>query len=226
MTAVDVPVNPFSTVLASSIHDIKTSLTTIRELIDQLAQIDSLPKTPAFRQLEFEASRMNSSLVQLLIFYKIDAALFAPVIDEYQVKEIVDDVAAQQSSLLSLSAIDLINECPDDLYCYCDASLIATVLVSIVNNAQRYCRKTIVLSAFSVDDTVCFQVEDDGDGYPDELLTKSPLLPIASEASNTGLGLFFAATIAKLHTNGNQPGYVQIDNDSRYRGARFRLFLP
>lgn len=225
MSPITSQINNFPTILASSIHDIKNSLSTVRELIDQLAKREGVAETPEFRQLEFEASRMNSSLMQLLILYKIDSALFSPVIDEYQVKDILDDVAAQQRGLLALSGIVLTAECPDDLYCYCDNGLINTVLISMVNNAQRYCRKMIFLSAYQSGDGVCFQVEDDGEGYPEEFVV-NPAHPTAQGPGNTGLGLFFAATIAQLHNNGGQKGFVRIDNDSRFQGARFRLFLP
>lgn len=219
------PINNFPTILAASIHDIKNSLSIARELIAQLARLDGVAETPEFRQLEFEASRMNSSLMQLLILYKIDSSLFCPVIDEYQVKDILDDVVAQQRGVLALGGIGLIVECADDLYCYCDSGLINTVLISIINNAQRYCRKTIVLSAYQSGDSVCFQVEDDGEGYPAELIADLSH-PVANGPGNTGLGLFFAVTIAGLHDNGTKSGIVRIDNNSRFEGARFRLFLP
>ncbi len=219
------PINNFPTILAASIHDIKNSLSTVCELIGQLAKLDGAAETPEFRQLEFEASRMNNSLMQLLILYKIDSALFCPVIDEYQVKDILDDVVAQQRGLMALGGIGLTVEYADDLYCYCDSGLINTVLISIIDNAHRYCRKTIVLSAYQSGDSVCFQVEDDGEGYPAELIADLSH-PVANGPGNTGLGLFFAATIAGFHSNGAKNGRVRIDNDSRFKGARFRLFLP
>ena len=41
-----------------------------------------------------------------------------------------------------------------------------------------------------------------------------------------GLGLFFAATLAQMHINGEQRGYIEIDNNSHLGGARFSLYLP
>ncbi len=61
----------FPAILASSVHDIKNSLTTVRELIEHIANQQE-SKNQDLIQLEFEANRMNNSLVQLLELYKID----------------------------------------------------------------------------------------------------------------------------------------------------------
>ena len=223
------PIINFPTILASSIHDIKNSLSHVRELIKQLAKLHNNAENSEFQLLEIEANRMNSSLMQLLLLYKIDSSLFKPVIDEYPVSDILADVAAQQESLLALNNIELMLDYPEDLLCYCDNALINTALISIVNNAQRYCSKRILLSAHQDGrDGVCFCVEDDGKGYPENFKYDPETHSFETDfsAGNTGLGLFFAATIAQLHTQGSQKGYIVTDNDSRLGGARFSLFLP
>lgn len=223
------PIINFPAILASSIHDIKNSLTHIRELIKQLAKLHSNAENSEFQLLEIEADRMNSSLMQLLILYKIDSSLFKPVIDEYSALEILADVADQQESLLAMNNIELALDCPEDLFCYCDNALINTALVSIVNNAQRYCQRKIMLSAHRIaNNAVCFCVEDDGAGYPEKLKYGQDTHSLESNFSsgNTGLGLFFASTIAQLHTQGPEKGYITTDNNSRLGGARFSLFLP
>ncbi|MGR9053124.1 MAG: sensor histidine kinase [Gammaproteobacteria bacterium] len=222
-------VNDFSAVLASSIHDIKNSMSHVRELLAGLAKHKNFAENPQFRQLEIEANRMNASLMQLLILYKIDSSLFKPMIDEYPAHDLLADVAAQQQNLLAMSRIDLSIECPEDLFCYCDSALIDTALNSIVNNAQRFCRKHIILSAeAAAGDGIRFSVEDDGEGYPEALAGNADPHIGAGElhTGNTGLGLIFAATIAQLHSKGEQRGYITTDNQSRLGGARFSLFLP
>lgn len=223
------PIVNFPAILASSIHDIKNSLSHVRELIKQLAKRPGNAESSEFQLLEIEANRMNSSLMQLLILYKIDSSLFKPVIDEYSVYEIIADVAAQQESLLTLDHKELLLECPEDLFCYCDQALIITTLNSIINNAQRYCRQKILLSAqHTPDDGVCFRIEDDGKGYPANLSYSREAQSQEADLSteNTGLGLFFAVTIAQLHSHGEQKGYITTDNNSRLGGARFSLWLP
>jgi signal transduction histidine kinase len=218
----------FSTILASSVHDIKNSLTALQALLSQLESVYQDPKPNEFKQLEFETNRMNNCLMQLLILYKIDLLQFNLSIDEYSVADMLEDVVAQQSTLLSLSHIQLITECHDDLFCYCDNALITNALCTLVNNAQRYCHSKVLLSAVQEDDYVVFCIEDDGNGYPESLTASDhKQLPQADLANgNTGLGLFFTETIAQLHIKGDKRGFITTDNNSQFGGARFRLYLP
>lgn len=218
----------FPAILASSVHDIKNSLTALRALLSQLENVYQDPKPTEFRQLEFETNRMNNCLMQLLTLYKIDLSQFSLTIDEHSVADILEDVVAQQSTLLSLSNIQLITECHDELFCYCDNALISNALCTLVNNAQRYCRSKVLLSVVQEDDYIVFCIEDDGKGYPENLISSDykqlPQIDLAN--GNTGLGLFFTETTAQLHVKGDKRGFIMTDNNSQFGGARFKLYLP
>jgi len=218
----------FPAILASSVHDIKNSLITLRALITQLENTYQDQKPKEFEHLEFETNRMNNSLMQLLTLYKIDSSLFNLTIDEHSAAEVLEDVIAQQSTLLALSNIQLSTECADDLFCYCDNAMISSAISTLVNNAQRYCNGKILLSATQEDGYVVFSIEDDGAGYPKNLLSfdpqKNSQIDLAS--GNTGLGLLFVSTIAQMHTNGDKRGFITTENNSRFGGAKFSLYLP
>ncbi|EGW23824.1 sensor histidine kinase [Methylobacter tundripaludum] len=218
----------FPAILASSVHDIKNSLTALRALLSQLETVYQDPKPTEFRQLEFETNRMNNCLMQLLTLYKIDLSQFSLSIDEHSAADILEDVVAQQSTLLSLSNIQLITECHDELFCYCDNALISNALCTLVNNAQRYCQSKVLLSVVQEDDYIVFCIEDDGKGYPESLISSDykqlPQIDLAN--GNTGLGLFFTETIAQLHIKGDKRGFIMTDNNSQFGGARFKLYLP
>ena len=218
----------FQTILASSIHDIKNSLTMVRELIMQVAAKQQSRKNQDFIQLEFEVNRMNSSLIQLLQLYKIDSDKFSLEIDEYAVTDIFQEIKAQQSPLLKLNKLRFTLDCPENLFCYCDYDHICNALSSILNNAQRYTNSQILLSAYQEQGSVVFCMEDDGEGYPKSMLTVDITdLPANKWVSgSTCLGLYFVATIAKLHQSQGRGGFIKIDNNSVLGGARFRLFLP
>lgn len=218
----------FPAILASSVHDIKNSLTALRALLSQLDNAYQDPKPTEFRQLEFETNRMNNCLMQLLTLYKIDLSQFSLSIDEYSASDLLEDVVAQQSTLLALSNIQLITECHDELFCYCDNALISNALCTLVNNAQRYCQSKVLLSVAQENDYIVFCIEDDGKGYPENLLSPDykqlPRIDMAN--GNTGLGLFFTETIAQLHIKGDKRGFIMTDNNSQLGGARFKLYLP
>ncbi|MFU8788715.1 MAG: sensor histidine kinase [Methylobacter sp.] len=229
MSNAPIPSIDFPAILASSVHDIKNSLTTLRALLSQLENsYHEGTKPNEFRQLEFETNRMNNCLMHLLTLYKIDLSRFSPAIDEHSVSDIIEDVVAQQSTLLALGNVELLTECDDDLFCYCDSTLIGHALCTLVNNAQRYCRHKVLLSATEEDGYIVFSIEDDGEGYPANFISSdgktSQQLDLAK--GNTGLGLFFTKTIAQLHTQGDKQGFITTDNNSQLGGARFKLHLP
>lgn len=218
----------FPTLLASTVHDIKNSLGTLLGLVQQLSQKPALSQDPDLHQLEFEAGRINHSLMQLLVMYKIDSRNFSLAIDEYPVIDLINDAKAQQARLTKINHIEVVVDCDADLLGYCDYQNISNALGTILNNAQRYCRSKVLISAYQENEYLVVGIEDDGRGYPEHLLKADLSNPNALDwiSGNTGLGLYFVSAIAKLHKSKDKHGFVRIDNQSRIGGARFRLFLP
>jgi K+-sensing histidine kinase KdpD len=218
----------FPTILASTVHDIKNALATLLELAQRLRQKPLLGEDADLRQLEFEAIRINQSLMQLLVTYKVDQNAFGLMVDDYAAIDVLEEVLAQQCGLLALKSLQCSLDCADDLLCYCDFQYLSHVLASVLDNALRYSHRAVLMTAYEEAGYVVFAIEDDGDGYPDGLLKTDWQQPLSSDGvgGHTGLGLFFAAMIAGLHRNGSRYGTIRLDNQSRLGGARFRLFLP
>ena len=218
----------FPTILASSVHDIKNALTTLLESVRQLRQKPSLGEDADLQQLELEAVRIHQSLMQLLVMYKVDNQSFTLMVDEYPAIELLQEACAQQQSLLDLSRLQLAIECADDLVCYCDFQHVSHVLASMLNNALRHGRHRVLMSAYEHEGYCVFAIEDDGQGYPQALLIEDWRQPLQADwaSHRTGLGLFFAAMIARLHKNAHRQGSIILDNQSRLGGARFRMLLP
>ncbi|MBD9356747.1 sensor histidine kinase [Methylomonas albis] len=226
------PTNPssnglFPTILASTVHDIKNSLGTLLELVRQAAARQN-GQSAELGQLEFEAARINHSLMQLLVMYKIDSQKFSLDIEECAVIDIVNEAIHQQARLCGLHNIDLQVDCGDDLVCFCDNPIISNALAAVLNNALRYTRKAVLIAVAEEDGYLFITIEDDGEGYPPHFLAAD--LQDTTEldwvSGNTGLGLYFVSLMAGLHKNAGKSGFVRIDNESRLGGARFTLFLP
>lgn len=218
----------FPAILAFSVHEMKNSLSTVSELIRNFNSQEKFNACTELGQLEFEANRVNNILMQLLILYKIDEVNFTPNIDECFAHDILREVAAQQAPLFAMKNLALNIDSPDNLICYCDQSLICNALSTMVNNVQRYASKQVLLSAKYQDGYVCFQVEDDGKGYPEHFLQseKFDSSRINLNTGSTGLGLYFATTLAKMHTNRGNTGFVTLKNHSPLGGAVFSIYLP
>ncbi len=221
------PTIGFNAVLASSVHDIKNSLATLRELMLDLKHKHQ-DDNQEFIQLEFETNRMNNSLMQLLTLYKIESNNFSLHIEECPVMEIFQEVKAQHAPFLTLKQFQLTINCEQNHYCYCDYMLICNALASLLNNAQRYCNQKIHLSTYQKDHYQVICLEDDGSGYPEYLLDGNKHNQIETNwlSGNTGLGLHFISVLASLHKNKNKQGFISIDNASQLGGARLQLFLP
>jgi K+-sensing histidine kinase KdpD len=216
----------FTTLLASTIHDIKNSLGIVLQHIRSLSS--RYQQDPNLLQLEFETYRINNSLMQLLVLYKVDHNKFSLNIDEYPVSDILAEVRAENMPLLQGRQMSLSIHCPPEQMLFCDNALVCGALGTLLNNAQRYSKHSIFLSAYDEDGFTCLAIEDDGDGYPENMLqaNHNDLDNIDWVTGNTGLGLHFVSTIAALHKNNGRQGFIKLDNDSRLGGARFRLFLP
>lgn len=218
----------FPVILGSTVHDVKNSLGTLLGLIQQIGakQLDS--QADDIRQLEFEATRINHSLMQLLVMYKIDSHKFSLVEDEYAALDLIHEAKAQQDRLSKLHNVEVRIECSDDLLCYCDYQHVSNALATVLNNAQRYTNNVVIISANEINGYLRFCIEDDGQGYPPHLLNADLRDPTQLDwvSGNTGLGLYFVAAIAGFHKNRDKTGFVEIDNHSRLGGARFSLYLP
>lgn len=218
----------FPSILASTVHDIKNSLGTLQDLLQQLAAIQSENGLEGCRRLEFEANRINHSLMQLLAIYKIDSHKFCLDEDEYAAADLLAETKAQQECQLALCDVALVVECDPELICYCDFQYVSNALGTVLNNARRYSRHSVKISAQAERGYVRFCIEDDGQGYPARLLSADLNNPTEMDwvSGNTGLGLYFAAVIAGFHKNRDRSGFISIDNDSSLGGARFSLYLP
>ncbi|WP_367155871.1 sensor histidine kinase [Methylomonas sp. HYX-M1] len=222
------PAELFPLILGSTVHDIKNSLSNVTRLLQHLAERSALAQTGDFKQLQFETSRINHSLMQLLVMYKIDCQAFGLQIDEYPAIDILKEAAAQQGTLEQLNGQRIEIDCDRNLLCYCDFQHVGSALGAVLNNAQRYSRRHILLSAGEHAGFCRFCIEDDGNGYPEHWLKADLRNPGGNDwlHGNTGLGMYFAAEIAAFHQNRSLRGYASIDNASRFGGARFCLFLP
>ena len=119
----------------------------------------------------------------------------------------------------------LINQVPDDLVVYADASLLRRVFQNLIGNAIKYTpRGEVVIGAreLGVEGSVECWVADNGAGIPEELLEtifeKGETDP--ENAGGTGLGLAIVQTFTQAHG-----GKVTVESKEGV-GSKFRILLP
>lgn len=220
----------FSLVLASSIHDMKNSLgmllTSLEEVIDSSSSRDEAQKKH-FPILQYEASRVNSELIQLLNIYRLQQKNLPFTINDNYVSETIEDQVARNDVLFRTKDIELTIDCDPDFVWFYDDELIGNVIHNVLINAARYAKKRVHLSAELYADSLLVKIEDDGNGFPDFMINSAAITGNSKSATNsTQLGLFFASKIAHFHKKGESRGKIKIFNGGNLGGGIFSITLP
>jgi K+-sensing histidine kinase KdpD len=221
----------FSFVLASSVHDMKNSLgmllNTLAEVMEQYPpQNESHAKS--YTVLEYEAARINSELIQLLSLYRLDHDHIQVHVEEYFVLDLIHEQVARNHELLHTKKINLVLDCDESLVGYFDHDLIGGVLNNIIVNCARYSKDQLKISAIQTPEGLCISVEDDGPGYPEDMLNAFTFAEPRTNFANgrPHLGLLFANKVAFMHKNKSRRGSISLSNKSSLGGGCFKLFLP
>lgn len=221
----------FSGILASTVHDMKNSLGLLLSTLDEVmteCTPQSCPVYAQFSKLQYEAKRVNNDLIQLLTLYRIDNSQYTPNIASYSVSEFIEENVLENKPLLDFNAITIDVDCSNDLVWFFDRDLMSGVVNNVMNNAFRYTKDKLRLSAKEENGYLVLQIEDNGRGYPEQILHSRgrPQNPISFRSGSTGLGLYFAATVARLHRNQDKEGFVETRNGGAYGGGCFVIYLP
>jgi len=219
----------FSTIIASTIHDVKNSLNIVLNSLDEVVQTagDALPAEQVGK-LQHEARRVSNNLVKLLALYKMENKGLAANIDEYPVREFLEEVLMPEQSVLEARKISLSLNCDDALIGYFDRELVAGVLRNAINNSVRYAKSAVLVSAEERDGYLALSVNDDGVGFPESMLISAEQQGhgVNFSSGNTGLGLYFSAKVAELHKNKDKRGSIELSNGHVLGGGCFTLLLP
>lgn len=221
----------FSLVLASSVHDMKNSvgmlLASLESLIEDTPPVNER-QSRRFSTLHYEASRINSELIQLLTLYRMQNRMLPVHVDEHYIVDVLEDQLARNHMLLETKGVVATLDCDADLPWYFDSDLIGSVVHNILVNCVRYSKSSVLVSAKIEDDLLCITIADDGAGYPPQMLQREDvqLDDIEFSQGNTHLGLYFAEKIASFHKQNNRCGYIELSNGDPLGGGVFKLYIP
>ncbi|OGS85799.1 MAG: histidine kinase [Gallionellales bacterium GWA2_59_43] len=217
-----------SAFLASAIHDMKNSISVLISFLnDNITKLDPEAQREAAPML-YEVQRVNDNLLQMLAIYKVGNQFYPFDLAENSIAEFVHEVAAQNKSLLDYLGITLDIDCDEELFWYFDYELVAGVVAHALNNASHYTRDRLRLAVKEENGELVIRVEDNGAGYPDNVLEAGDAVNkgVNFASGSTGLGLYFSAMVAKLHQNRGKAGTMQLENGGALGGGCFILRLP
>lgn len=220
----------FSTILASSVHDVKNSLTLLINKIDEISAntVDEQSKAE-LEQLQYHGKRISCHLIQLLVLYRINQTRYFTNITETAIKDFLNDALDLYFPLFAHKNISVTINCADELYWYIDRELVNGVVTNIMNNLYTYAKSAIEITARIENKSFILQIKDDGQGYPEEMLHVQSCHQQESfsfKSSSTGLGLYFSRIAAEMHQNNGRSGYTTIGNDGINGGGCFSIILP
>jgi two-component system sensor histidine kinase KdpD len=146
--------------------------------------------------------------------------------DWQSVEEVVGGAIRQARHALGEQAV--ITHIPPDLpLVEFDAALIERVLVNLLENAAKYGRPPVEISARSISDTLQLSVRDHGPGLPAALKGREQDLfekftRGETESAQPGVGLGLAIAKAIVHAHRGQIAAANVPGG----GAEFTLTLP
>ncbi|WP_317204375.1 HAMP domain-containing sensor histidine kinase [Janthinobacterium sp.] len=222
--------------LAATVHDMKNSVSVVSGTLESLLAASPAPAEgpyPQMAQMLYQTKRLNDNLIQLLALYKQVGKPGYPFdVRPQLLGQLVEQVVAQEKVLLASRGIALQTSFPAELIWCLDEDLIIGVLGHAINNAIRYTRDTIRLSVEQVGALLEIRVEDNGGGFSPALLAAGAAAMdgvtsgVNFATNSTGLGLYFASEVAKMHKHRERGGSIALENGGALGGGCFILRLP
>ncbi|MBV1908573.1 MAG: HAMP domain-containing histidine kinase [Kangiellaceae bacterium] len=222
----------FNMILASTVHDMKNSLSMLGESLNIILSSVEFKKlspqaTTHTGVVQYESARVNNSLMQLLALYKLENEQLPFNPNYMNLGDFLEEQRLRQLPLLEAKRIQCEIDVDDELEGVFDECLLSTVLENIIGNAIRYSRSKILIECIQSDTTV-ITVNDDGPGYPEIMIEMagSYMQGINHSTGSTGLGLFFAQKIADIHSHKGKQGSIKLSNGGKLGGGVFEICIP
>lgn len=217
--------------LASSIHDMKNSISILINGLERvLAQIspESFSAYQDMVHMTYEAKRINSNLIQLLTVYKVGENLYPFDPLPQSINEFALNIFSQQEPLLKSQGVTMELDYDEALYWQFDEDLVSGVISHALNNAIHHTRGKVKLVIRKADEMLELRVEDNGPGFPVHIMQNgvAAMRGINFQGGSTGLGLYFSAMVAKMHSRKGKTGEILLENGGAYGGGCFVLRLP
>lgn len=217
--------------LASSVHDMKNSISVLIGGIQRVLVQAGPEQAEIYREMSqmlYETQRINGNLIQLLTLYKFGNDLYPFNLETQEIAEFARAALSHVGPLLKSCGIEVELDVEDGCYWEFDGDLVNGIVVNAMNNAAHYTKSTIRLAIASVDGALEIRVEDDGAGFPKRMLDEgiAAMRGVDFSTGSTGLGLYFAAVAAKMHSTRKEEGSIRLENGGALGGGCFILRLP
>lgn len=198
--------------IANVSHDIKTPLTSIRAYAEMIRDISGDKPEKREEHLNViisEADYLDHLVVDMSELSKLQSGAYVLNYSNFDIGGVIREVVRLFAVMIDEGHLHVHIECPQDLVVYGDKTKITEVIYNFLSNAVKHSPqdKNITIRAFMKEDeeTVRVEVEDEGEGIPEDQI---PLIwdryqkssrSFSRSMSSTGLGLSIVKAILDSH---------------------------
>jgi PAS domain S-box-containing protein len=215
-------------------HELRTPLTSIYGFAETLLRQDVLfgddEKRTFLRYIAAESQRLTRIVDALLSVARLDTGDLDVSIAPTDVRSVLSEVVSEAEQVAPSNGHRFVVDVPSEpLAAQADADKLRQVLVHLVDNAVKFSPAggTVVVAARRRDDTVEFEVSDEGIGIPpserDRIFRKfyrADPAALGDAAGGTGLGLFIVHGLVSA-----MGGRIRVES-SEGNGSSFQFELP
>ena len=211
--------------LADISHQIKTPLTSIRIMLDNIEEnpnMDSKTREEFIEEISKQIDWISSLVIALLKLAKFDAGAIKLNDQEVNVKKLINHVLSNLAILLDIKNIKIEQKIDDDTIIKADYNWQLEALTNIIKNAIEHSNEngTIHIDVENNSVFVKIKIRDEGEG-----IKKKDIKHIfdrfykakKSSENSIGIGLSLAKTIIE-----QENGYIKVDSEVD-RGTTFEI---
>jgi signal transduction histidine kinase len=198
--------------MANVSHDIRTPLTNIKAYAEMIRDVSG--KDPEKREKHLnvilrETDYMNSLVNDMSELSQMQSGTYQLHLANMDLSMKIRQILETDQPLIENGKLKIVTEIPETLTMYADETKIGQVISNYLSNAIKHtpAGRTITVRAYILKDeeTVHFEVQDEGEGIPKEEL---PLIwnryqkssrSFSRSLTSTGLGLSIVKAIADAH---------------------------
>jgi len=210
-----------ATLAATEFHELKNQISELTFALDEVGSRHP-EAAPDLIRLRLDCRSIMERLVEILTLYKSGQQGLRLNVEAHSPSELIEELVADCRGLAKNGVMIEAKTDKAPPFAFFDRYLIHIAMLNAMHNALRFAKARIAVGVEAQADGLNFYVRDDSEGYPAHILENQGRRPGRS-STGTGLGLFFAQTIARAHVNGDRRGELRLENRD---GACFNLWLP
>ena len=209
-------------------HELRSPLTRLGIALELTRQQQTgETQTKSLNRIELEAQRLNTMIGQLLNLASIENSS-GELSHHFDLSKLLAELVVDANFEAKSHQCQVALTSPDELKYHGEKNLLSQALENIIRNAIHYTAAdtTINVMLQATEHMVTIQITDQGDGVPEESLTKlfEPFYRVADardrQSGGTGIGLAIAERAIKIH------GGTIIAKNTSSEGLTIEINLP